>query len=116
MMPFRLRESLFLVLALVAGACSDRSAPAVGGGPDTSLARVKEAGVLLWGADVVGGVPYVYEDPKHPGEYIGFEMEIARGLAKHLGVKLKLVVKALVTPFCSPWCEFTIFSMWCDSG
>jgi polar amino acid transport system substrate-binding protein len=61
---------------------------------DPSLARVKRSGVLAWGADVVGGVPYVYEDSKHPGEYTGFEMEIAQSIARHLGVKLKLVVKA----------------------
>ena len=50
--------------------------------------------MLLWGADVVGGVPYVYEDPQHKGEYIGFEMDIAKGIASTLGVKLQLVVKA----------------------
>src|SRR5207247_1565531 len=59
-----------------------------------SLNRVLKAGVLRWGADVVGGIPYVYEDPKHPGQYIGFEMEIARGIARRLGVRLELVVKA----------------------
>lgn len=61
---------------------------------DGSLKRVTKAGVLLWGADVVGGVPYVYEDPKQPGTYVGFEMEIAQGIAQELGVKLKLVVRA----------------------
>jgi len=61
---------------------------------DDSLERVKKAGVLEWGADVVGGVPYVYEDPKHPGQYIGFEKEIAEEVARALGVQLKLVIKA----------------------
>src|SRR5439155_25172675 len=61
---------------------------------DVSLERVRKAGVLHWGADVVGGVPYVYEDPRHPGQYIGFEMDIARGVAAALGVKLQLEVKA----------------------
>ena len=61
---------------------------------DDSLERVKKAGVLAWGADVVGGVPYVYEDPKHPGQYIGFEKEIAEEVARTLGVQLKLVIKA----------------------
>src|SRR5258705_8215680 len=62
--------------------------------PDDSLQRVKKAGVLAWGADVVGGIPYVYEDPKHPGQYIGFEKEIATEVARSLGVELKLVIKA----------------------
>jgi polar amino acid transport system substrate-binding protein len=61
---------------------------------DGSLRRVQRAGVLRWGADVVGGVPYVYEDPKHQGSYIGFEKEVAEAVARHLGVKLELVVKA----------------------
>jgi polar amino acid transport system substrate-binding protein len=67
-----------------------------GGGTrrDDSLERVKKAGTLAWGADVVGGVPYVYEDPKHPGQYVGFEKEIAEEVARSLGVELKLVVKA----------------------
>ena len=60
----------------------------------SGLERVHKAGVLLWGADVVGGVPYVYEDPHAPGHYIGFEKDIAEGIAKHLGVKLQLVIKA----------------------
>jgi polar amino acid transport system substrate-binding protein len=55
---------------------------------------VKKAGVLAWGADVVGGVPYVYDDPDHPGQYTGFEMAIAQGIARRLGVQLKLCVKA----------------------
>ncbi|MCL6584186.1 MAG: ABC transporter substrate-binding protein [bacterium] len=63
-------------------------------GDDVSLERVKKAGVLLWGADVIGGVPYVYEDPNKPGTYIGFEMDIARSIARHLGVKQRLVIKA----------------------
>jgi polar amino acid transport system substrate-binding protein len=61
---------------------------------DDSLERVHKAGVLLWGADVVGGVPYVYEETHHPGQYVGFEMDIAKGIARELGVELKLVVRA----------------------
>jgi polar amino acid transport system substrate-binding protein len=61
---------------------------------DESLGRVKECGVLRWGADVIGGVPYVYEDPKNPGQYIGFEMDIAKGIAAKLGVQQEMVIKA----------------------
>jgi polar amino acid transport system substrate-binding protein len=90
----RLRDRLHLALALLVGACSTGTAEPVAGTADTSVARVKRAGVLRWGADVVGGIPYVYEDPEHPGEYIGFELEIARKVAEHLDVELELVVKA----------------------
>jgi polar amino acid transport system substrate-binding protein len=53
--------------------------------------RVKKAGVLRWGGDIQGGEPYVYDDPAKPGHLIGFEVEIAEGLAKELGVKSEFV-------------------------
>jgi len=88
-----------MALAMVVGGCAAKSAtPQTTAVPgevhDTSLDRVKKAGVLLWGADVVGGIPYVYEDPQHKGQYTGFEMDIAKGIAASLGVRLQLVVKA----------------------
>ncbi len=43
---------------------------------------------------MIGGIPYVYEDPKNPGTYIGFEMDIAKAIARQLGVEVKLVIKA----------------------
>lgn len=90
----KLRSMQVLAVALLLGSgCSSPDKSKATADLDQSLSRVKHSGVLLWGADVVGGIPYVYEDPKHPGEYTGFEMEIARGIAGHLGVKLKLVVK-----------------------
>jgi polar amino acid transport system substrate-binding protein len=82
-----------VLAALLTVGCA-RTAPQPVAKGDDSLVRVKKAGVLMWGADVVGGVPYVYEDPDRPGQYTGFEMEIARGIARRLGVELKLCVKA----------------------
>ena len=40
---------------------------------------------LLWGADAEGGAPYVFQDPEHPEQQIGFEAELAAALAKELG-------------------------------
>lgn len=64
-----------------------------GGGSHASgaLARVKAQGVLRWGGDVQGGEPYVYDDPKHPGHLIGFEIEIGDAIAKELGVRSEFV-------------------------
>lgn len=91
----RLRNSLVLALGLLlAVGCAKSESSKSMATRDESLARVKRAGVLLWGADVVGGIPYVYEDPDRPGQYTGFEMAIAQGVARRLGVQLKLVVKA----------------------
>jgi polar amino acid transport system substrate-binding protein len=62
-----------------------------GGERSSGLARVKERGVLLWGADLQGGEPYVFEDPARPGKITGFEAEIAEALGRELGVRTKLV-------------------------
>ncbi len=40
---------------------------------------------LLWGADAEGGAPYVFQNPEHPDQMIGFEAELAAALAKELG-------------------------------
>lgn len=79
---------------LLIGGCGGASHSSSQTSALNGLARVQKAGMLTWGTDVVGGVPYVYEDPKNPGHYTGFEMEIAQGVARHIGVELKLVVKA----------------------
>src|SRR4051794_29260690 len=59
--------------------------------PGKGLARVRAAGVLLWGADVQGGEPYAFEDPDDPGHLTGFEVEIAEALARSLGVRAQFV-------------------------
>ncbi len=59
--------------------------PARARAEDPGLTRVKQAGVLRWGGDVQGGEPFVHENAK--GERVGFEVEIARGLARRLGVR-----------------------------
>ena len=87
----------FLVATLVvafAGCGSGQSGSQAQRQQDPSLERVRKAGVLLWGADVVGGIPYAFEDPQHPGTYIGFEVDVAKGVARELGVELKMVVRA----------------------
>ncbi len=52
-----------------------------------TLQAVQQRGELHWGADIQGGEPYVFEDPKNPSHLIGFEVEIADELTKRLGVK-----------------------------
>lgn len=83
------RASLFFRACLAAGvwlwltACG----PQEGSG----LERVQRAGVLRWGADAQGGEPYAMEDPEHPGQYRGFEVELANALGRELGVRAELV-------------------------
>jgi len=55
------------------------------------LQQIKQRGELLWGADAEGGAPYVYPDPQHPEQLIGFECELADALAARLGVKARMV-------------------------
>jgi polar amino acid transport system substrate-binding protein len=40
---------------------------------------------LRWGADPSGGAPYVFNDPNHPDEYIGYEKEMVDALAAAMG-------------------------------
>ncbi len=56
-----------------------------------ALARIRQRGVLYWGADAEGGAPYVYPDPERPEHLIGFECELADALAAKLGVKASMV-------------------------
>jgi len=46
---------------------------------------------LRWGADPSGGAPYVYNDPSHPDQYIGYEKEIVDALATAMGRKAEFV-------------------------
>ena len=56
-----------------------------------ALAEVHTRGELTWGGDLQGGAPYVFEDAKSPGGIRGFEVDIARALARRLGVKARFV-------------------------
>jgi polar amino acid transport system substrate-binding protein len=43
------------------------------------------ASALRWGADSDGGAPYVFKDPADPEKHLGFEVDLAQAMAKHLG-------------------------------
>jgi polar amino acid transport system substrate-binding protein len=83
-MRFLLTALACLLVAL--GATSAQAEP-----HDAALARVQKAGELRWGGDLQGGEPYVYEDPAHPGTLVGFEVDIADAIARHLGVRARFV-------------------------
>lgn len=57
-----------------------------------TLAEVRARGELLWGADALGGAPYIFQDPMDPNHLIGFEVELADALAKELGVRARPVL------------------------
>ena len=63
------------------------ASPSFAGG----LARVRAQGELRWAGDLQGGEPYVFQDPADPSRLTGFEVEIADGIARRLGVKAKFV-------------------------
>src|SRR2546421_6485312 len=46
---------------------------------------------LRWGADPSGGAPYVFNDPNHPDQYIGYEKEMVDALAEAMGRKPEFV-------------------------
>ncbi len=46
---------------------------------------------LRWGADPSGGAPYVFNDPNHPDQYIGYEKEMVDALAATMGRRPEFV-------------------------
>ncbi len=46
---------------------------------------------LRWGADPSGGAPYVFNDPNHPDQYIGYEKEMVDALALAMNRKPEFV-------------------------
>jgi polar amino acid transport system substrate-binding protein len=76
----------FVVALTVLTAC-DGSTPSKG----QTLAEIRSRGEITWGADIQGGEPFVYEDPKDPSNRIGFEVDIMDAIARRLGVKATFV-------------------------
>lgn len=63
----------------------------VSGRAADTLDKIRERGVLTWGADAEGGAPYVFGDPIEPARLTGFEFDLAGALAEKLGVKAQMV-------------------------
>ena len=55
------------------------------------LASASAQQALRWGADPSGGAPYVFNDPNHPDQYIGYEKEMVDALATAMGRKPEFV-------------------------
>jgi len=72
-----------LALWVCAASCGDT-------GHGGTLAKIRARGELLFGADLAGGEPYIYEDAKAPGGVAGFEVDIMNALARRLGVTAKM--------------------------
>lgn len=89
---FRYKSGLILFPVLFSLLLCLSEAHAIAG--RSTMDRIKERGVLLWGSDSEGGAPYVFPDPKEPSKLIGFELDIAEAIAKRLGVRAKLVQTA----------------------
>jgi polar amino acid transport system substrate-binding protein len=72
----------FLVAALTVLTACDDSAPTQG----QTLAAIQSRKQITWGADLQGGEPYVYEDPKDPSKRVGFEVDLMDAIGRRLGV------------------------------
>jgi polar amino acid transport system substrate-binding protein len=77
----RALATAWLACAL-AGVCLTIARPAAA----DALADVHARGQLVWGGDLQGGEPYVFEDPRDPTHVVGFEVDIAGALARELGL------------------------------
>lgn len=85
--------SLRILAPLLAASVLLAPGPASGAASST-LEKIKERGVLLWGSDSEGGAPYVFPDPRDPSKLVGFELDIAEAVAKRIGVRARLVQTA----------------------
>jgi polar amino acid transport system permease protein/polar amino acid transport system substrate-binding protein len=56
-----------------------------------ALAALHARGTLRWGGDIQGGEPYAFQDAEDSTKLRGFEVEIAAGLARRLGVRAEFV-------------------------
>ncbi len=77
-MPIAAR-ALIVAFACLTGAASTH--PALAAAPPA----------LRWGADPSGGAPYIFPNPAHPDEYIGYEKDLVDALARELGQKPEFV-------------------------
>ncbi len=59
-----------------------------------TLDAIQNRGSLLWGSDAEGGAPYVFPDPGNPSVLIGFEVDLARAMAREMGVEARQVQNA----------------------
>lgn len=57
--------------------------------PTDTLDRIRERGEIVFGADVQGGEPYVFEDPSDPAHLVGFEVDLGDAIARRLGVRAR---------------------------
>lgn len=80
---------IFTVITLVAAALALTAGCETK--PSSGLTRVRRNGVLRWGGDIQGGEPFVFEDPQRPGTLVGFEVDLARAIARELGVRAQFV-------------------------
>jgi polar amino acid transport system substrate-binding protein len=52
---------------------------------------------LRWGGDAEGGAPFVEANPEHPGQLVGFDVEIAELIARELGREPQFVQVAFAS-------------------
>ena len=84
--PLRIASLLIALILLAALAGESRTAG--------TLEQIRKRGVLLWGSDAEGGAPYVFPDPRQPSRLIGFEVDLARAIAREMGVEARQVQNA----------------------
>ncbi|MHB8927598.1 MAG: basic amino acid ABC transporter substrate-binding protein [Bacillota bacterium] len=74
--------ALFMVSILAAGC---------GGGKKSLLSQIKKKGVMTFATD--GAYPPMeMQDPKNPGQYIGFDVDLGKAIAKKIGVKYEIKI------------------------
>lgn len=80
---------LFLFSGIVWAQTEGEAAEGAEEGEEEMVVTVpREAGILRYGADLEGGVPYVFEDANNGNKLAGYEVEMLEYIAGKLGKKL----------------------------
>jgi polar amino acid transport system substrate-binding protein len=78
------------LIALLIGPALLLAHPDRSAAEDDSLDRVRQSGILRFGADAEGGGPFAYPDPDDPARVIGFEVELMALLCGALGPEARM--------------------------
>lgn len=81
-------------LEALLAACGGNVSTTGAGGATPGATTIPSKGLLVpgkiqWGSDFTDGAPYVFKDPAHPNNLVGFEVEIADAIAKLMSVTQK---------------------------
>lgn len=87
------------ILMTLAMACAGASATAATPQEKAAARERLAKGILRWGGDEEGGIPFQFRDPERPDRLLGFEVELADAVARELSTLLERRIVAQFAPY-----------------